>query len=69
MNGVIILILDKQMAQLQVTVVEAKDLKKKDRFSDNDPFVELYLDDTSLKQKTTTKHNSKHPKWNQSFVL
>ena len=63
------MILDKEMAQLQVTVVEAKNLKKKDLFSDNDPFVELYLDNASLKQKTRTKNSSKHPQWNQSFVL
>lgn len=57
------------MAQLQVTVVEARNLKKKDTLSENDPFVQLYLDDVNYKQKTKTKQNSKHPKWNQSFVL
>ncbi|CAF1057706.1 unnamed protein product [Rotaria sordida] len=57
------------MAQLQVTVVEAKNLKKKDRFSENDPFVQLYLDDINYKQKTKTKQNSKNPKWNQSLVF
>ncbi len=57
------------MAQLQVTVVEAKNLKKKDLFSENDPFVQIYLDDIQLKQKTKTKHNSKNPRWNQSLVL
>ena len=57
------------MAQLQVTVIEAKNLKKKDTLSENDPFVQIYLDDKNLKQKTKTKQNSKAPVWNQSFVL
>ncbi|CAF4220046.1 unnamed protein product [Rotaria sp. Silwood2] len=57
------------MAQLQVTVIEAKNLKKKDTLSENDPFAVLYLDDAHYKQKTKTKQNSKNPKWNQSFVF
>ncbi len=65
----IALILDKEMAQLQVTVIEAKNLKKKDTLSENDPFVEIYLDNKHLKQKTKTKQDSKTPQWNQAFVL
>ncbi len=57
------------MAQLQVTVIEAKNLKKKDTLTENDPFVEIYLDDKNYKQKTKTKQNSKTPQWNQAFVL
>jgi len=57
------------MAQLQVTVIAAKNLKKKDTLSENDPFVEIYLDDKNYKQKTKTKQNSKTPQWNQAFVL
>ena len=57
------------MAQLQVTVVEARNLLKKDRLSDNDPFVKLYLDNKELSQKTKTKKNSKNPQWNETFVL
>jgi Ca2+-dependent lipid-binding protein len=57
------------MAQLQVTVIEARNLKKKDTLTENDPFVEIYLDDKHLKQKTKTKQNCKTPHWNQSFVL
>ncbi|CAF1521156.1 unnamed protein product [Adineta steineri] len=57
------------MAQLQVTVVEAKNLTKKDTLSQNDPFVEIYLDNKHLKQKTKTKQNSKTPQWNQTFVF
>ncbi|CAF3813680.1 unnamed protein product, partial [Adineta steineri] len=34
-----------------------------------DPFVEIYLDNKHLKQKTKTKQNSKTPQWNQTFVF
>ncbi len=57
------------MAQLQVTVIEGKNLKKKDLFSENDPYVQIYLDDKHQKQKTKVKSNSKNPHWNESFVL
>jgi Ca2+-dependent lipid-binding protein len=57
------------MAQLQVTVVEAKDLKQKDTFSENDAFVQMYLDEKYQKQKSKTKQNSNNPKWNEQFVL
>lgn len=57
------------MAQIQVIVVEGRNLKKKDLFSDNDPFVELYLDEKSVKQKTKVERNSKTPQWNETFIL
>jgi len=57
------------MAQLQVTVIEGRNLKKKDLFTENDAFVQIYLDDEKQKQKTKVQYNSKNPKWNQSFVL
>jgi Ca2+-dependent lipid-binding protein len=57
------------MAQLQVTVIEGKNLKKKDLFTENDPYVQIYLDDKHQKQKTKVKNNSKNPHWNESFVL
>ncbi len=57
------------MAQLQVTVVEARNLKQKDTFSENDAYVQMYLDDKKQKQKSKTKQNSNNPTWNQSFVL
>lgn len=57
------------MAQLQITIVEAKNLTKKDTFSENDPFVEVYLEDKQFKQRTKTKQNSKFPQWNETFVL
>jgi len=57
------------MAQLQVTVMEGRNLEKKDLFSDNDAFVQVYLDDEKQKQTTKVEYNSKAPKWNQMFVL
>lgn len=57
------------MAQLQVTVVEGRNLKKKDLFSESDPFVKIYLDDKYQAQQTKVKSNNKNPYWNETFVL
>ncbi|CAF1682258.1 unnamed protein product [Adineta ricciae] len=57
------------MAQLQVTIIAAKNLTKKDTFSENDPFVEVYLDNKQLKKRTKTEQNSKFPHWNETFVF
>jgi Ca2+-dependent lipid-binding protein len=57
------------MAQVQVTVVEARDLKKMDLFSQSDGFVEVYLDDKIQKHTTKVVHNSKNPKWDEIIVL
>jgi Ca2+-dependent lipid-binding protein len=57
------------MAQLQITVVEGRNLKQKDTFSENDAYVKIYLDDKNQKQKSKTKQNSNNPTWNESFVL
>ncbi|CAF1396618.1 unnamed protein product [Rotaria sp. Silwood1] len=57
------------MAQLQVNVIEGKNLKQKDRFSGNDAFIEIYLDNIHQKQKTKVKQNSNNPIWNESFVF
>ena len=57
------------MAQLQITAVEGKNLMQKDRFSKTDTFLQIYLDDISQKQKSSTRKNSNNPKWNQTFFL
>jgi Ca2+-dependent lipid-binding protein len=57
------------MAQLQVTIIEGRNLKKQDWFSDNDAFVQIYLDDKKQKEKSKVISNSKTPQWNQTFVL
>ena len=55
------------MGELQVTIIEGKNFDKKDLFSDNDAFVELFFEDK--KEKTKVEHNSKTPHWNQTFFL
>jgi Ca2+-dependent lipid-binding protein len=57
------------MAQLQITVIEGRNLKQKDTFSENDAYVQIYLDDKNRKQKTKTKQNSNNPIWNETFFL
>ena len=57
------------MAQLQVTLVEAKNLKQKDTLSANDAYVQIYFDDKKQKQKSKVKQNSNNPGWHQSFIL
>jgi Ca2+-dependent lipid-binding protein len=56
------------MSQLQVTVVEGRNLKKQDLFSENDAYVKLYLD-KKHKQKTKVIDDCKTPVWNETFVL
>lgn len=58
-----------ELAQLEVTVIEGRNLKKKDFFSESDPYVLIYLDDKKQKQKTTVIDNCKNPRWNETFVL
>lgn len=69
MNEYIFVRIKCAMAQLQVTIIAGRNLKKKDFFSESDPFVQVYLDDKKQKQKTTVQNNTKNPQWNQSFVL
>jgi Ca2+-dependent lipid-binding protein len=52
-----------------VKVVEGRNLKKQDLFSENDAYVELYLDNKKRKQKTSIKYDQKTPVWNESFTL
>jgi Ca2+-dependent lipid-binding protein len=57
------------MAQIQVTIIEGRNIKKKDLFSQSDPFVQIYLDDKNQQQKSQVKHNTKNPQWNETIVL
>jgi len=57
------------MAQLVIKVVEGRNLKKKDLFSESDPYVQMYLEDKKQKQKTTVKSDTKNPVWNETFIL
>ena len=58
-----------QTAQLHVKVVEGRNLTKQDLFSENDAYVEVYLDSKKRKQKTSIKYDQKNPVWNESFTL
>lgn len=57
------------MAQIQVQVIEGKNLKKQDLFSENDAYVQLYVDSKKRKQRTTVKYDQKVPVWNETFFL
>ncbi|KAJ8661544.1 hypothetical protein O0I10_002811 [Lichtheimia ornata] len=54
--------------KLVVTVVEAQDLKKEDVVSDNDVYVEAWLN-KNYKQKTGTMKNTSCPIWNETLVF
>ena len=57
------------MAQVEIMLVEGRHLKRKDLFSESDPFAEMYLDKASEKQKSKVKKNTSSPQWNEKFVL
>ena len=57
------------MAQVEINLVEGRYLKRKDLFSESDPFAEMYLDKASEKQKSKVKKNTASPQWNEVFVL
>lgn len=54
-------------AVLNVSVLEAKDLKPLDFIGKSDPYVVLILDDK--KEKSTYKPDTLDPIWNEDFVL
>ncbi|KAJ3203073.1 Cytosolic phospholipase A2 zeta [Dinochytrium kinnereticum] len=56
------------MGVVEIKVLRAKDLTRKDMISNNDAFVELWLNDKNYKQKTTTVQSST-PEWNQTFTF
>jgi Ca2+-dependent lipid-binding protein len=56
--------------RLQVTVVEARDLREKDPNKKNSSFVQIYLvNKTHQKPKTKIIQKSNDPKWNDEFFL
>ena len=64
-----------QGGRLQVQVVEARNLARKDLFSKSDPYCVLSVVSKhsigllTNSQKTTTINNNQNPIWNQTFVL
>ncbi|KAJ0967006.1 hypothetical protein J5N97_023923 [Dioscorea zingiberensis] len=62
--------LKKPVGILQVKVVRAQQLRKKDFMGKSDPYVKLKLtDDKHLSKKTTVKKNNLNPEWNEEFKL
>lgn len=55
---------------LNVKVVRATKLKKKDLLGASDPYVKLKLTEDKLpSKKTTVKHKNLNPEWNEEFNL
>ncbi|XP_074582295.1 synaptotagmin-2-like isoform X2 [Curcuma longa] len=62
--------LKKPVGILEVTVVQAMKLKKKDLLGKSDPYVKLTLQDDNLPaKKTTVKRSNLNPEWNEEFKL
>ncbi|EPS57482.1 hypothetical protein M569_17335, partial [Genlisea aurea] len=58
----------KPVGILNVTVVRALKLKKKDLLGASDPYVKLKLSDDKLpSKKTTVKHKNLNPEWGEEF--
>ncbi|KAJ3280341.1 hypothetical protein HK104_000740 [Borealophlyctis nickersoniae] len=56
------------MGRLEVTVIEARNLKDHDTIGEGDPYVELWIDE-DYKQKTSTVNNSNNPVYNETFTF
>lgn len=55
---------------LNVNVIRAMRLKKKDLLGASDPYVKLKLTEDKLtSMKTTVKHKNLNPEWNEEFSL
>jgi Ca2+-dependent lipid-binding protein len=53
---------------LEVTIVDGRNLKDEDIVGKNDAYVEVYLD-KNYKQRTKTVQNSNNPTWIEKFTL
>lgn len=55
---------------LDVNVIRAMRLKKKDLLGASDPYVKIKLTEDKLSsKKTTVKHKNLNPEWNEEFSL
>lgn len=60
----------KPVGILQVKVLKATKLKKKDIMGASDPYVKLKLTEDKLNtKKTTVKHKNLNPEWNEEFQM
>ncbi|KAI3778524.1 hypothetical protein L2E82_07886 [Cichorium intybus] len=58
------------VGMLNVKVIKAMKLKKKDLLGASDPYAKLKLTDDKLpSKKTTVKHKNLNPEWNEEFNL
>ncbi|CAF4853402.1 unnamed protein product, partial [Rotaria sp. Silwood1] len=53
---------------LKVTIVEGRQLKSQDVFSENDAYAEVYLDKHN-KKRTKVIKNSNNPTWNETLTF
>lgn len=62
--------LKKPVGVLNVKVLRAMKLKKKDLLGASDPYVKLKLSDESMQfKKTSVKHKNLNPEWNEEYSL
>ncbi|GLU04595.1 hypothetical protein SLE2022_217330 [Rubroshorea leprosula] len=61
----------KPVGILNVKVLRAMKLKRKDLIGSSDPYIKLTLteDKVATTKKTTVKHNNLNPEWNEEFSL
>ncbi|KAJ3107936.1 hypothetical protein HDU96_007737 [Phlyctochytrium bullatum] len=53
---------------VQVKVIKARNLNRKDTFTNNDAFVDIWLNDKQYKQRTRTVQSAE-PVWDQTFTF
>jgi Ca2+-dependent lipid-binding protein len=58
------------VGELDIKLIEGKNLKKTDLVGKTDPFVVMYVRQTKDKMKSSTiKKNSLNPVWNENFKV